>query len=108
MPLISAPDPSDPRAADLRRLDGDIPILGVAGKMGPTRAPLARRAAPDKRIVRVARFSDAGVRERLRTAVGSRRSAAMFCIRPRLTTRPRCRAWCSWLCASSAARGSGG
>ena len=53
---------------DLGRLEGDILILGVAGKMGPTLARLARRAAPDKRIVGVARFSDEAVRERLHAA----------------------------------------
>jgi nucleoside-diphosphate-sugar epimerase len=60
--------PTQALVDDLRRLDGDILILGVAGKMGPTLARLARRAAPDKRIVGVARFSEAGVRERLDAA----------------------------------------
>jgi nucleoside-diphosphate-sugar epimerase len=53
---------------DLRRLEGDILILGVAGKMGPSLARLVRRAASDKRVVGVARFSEAGVRERLDAA----------------------------------------
>jgi nucleoside-diphosphate-sugar epimerase len=60
--------PTQALVDDLRRLDGDILILGVAGKMGPTLARLARRAAPDKRVVGVARFSEAGVRERLDAA----------------------------------------
>jgi nucleoside-diphosphate-sugar epimerase len=60
--------PTQALVDDLRRLDGDILILGVAGKMGPTLARLARRAAPDKQIVGVARFSEAGVRERLDAA----------------------------------------
>jgi nucleoside-diphosphate-sugar epimerase len=60
--------PTQALVDDLRRLDGDILILGVAGKMGPTLARLAKRAAPDKRIVGVARFSEAGVRERLEAA----------------------------------------
>jgi nucleoside-diphosphate-sugar epimerase len=51
--------------ADLERLDGDILILGAGGKMGPTLAWMARRAAPDKRIVAVARFSEPGLRETL-------------------------------------------
>ncbi len=43
---------------DLGRLDGDIMVLGATGKMGPTLARMARRAAPDKKIWAVARFSD--------------------------------------------------
>jgi nucleoside-diphosphate-sugar epimerase len=50
---------------DLAEIDGDILILGVGGKMGPTLARLARRAAPDKRILAVARFSTPGLRESL-------------------------------------------
>lgn len=50
---------------DLARLDGDILILGVGGKMGPTLARMARLAAPAKRIVAVARFSTAGLKEEL-------------------------------------------
>jgi nucleoside-diphosphate-sugar epimerase len=57
--------PTRALAEDLQRLDGDILVLGVAGKMGPTLARLAKRAAPEKRIVGVARFSQAGLRERL-------------------------------------------
>ena len=52
-------------AADLAAIDGDILVLGVGGKMGPTLARLARNAAPDKRIIGVARFSEAGLRETL-------------------------------------------
>ena len=51
---------------DLARLDGDILVLGVAGKVGPTLAMMARRAAPGKRIIGVARFSDRDVQRRLR------------------------------------------
>lgn len=57
--------PSDALIEDLERLDGDIMLLGVGGKMGPTLAKLARNAAPQKRIIGVARFSEAGLRERL-------------------------------------------
>ncbi len=46
---------------DLREVDGDILVLGVGGKMGPSLARLAR-AASDKRIVAVARFSDPSLR----------------------------------------------
>ncbi len=57
--------PSAALVADMARLDGDIIILGVGGKMGPTLARLARNAAPGKRIIGVARFSEPELRERL-------------------------------------------
>ena len=57
--------PSQALIDDMARLDGDIMILGVGGKMGPTLARLARRAAPDKRIIGVARFTNEDVRKRL-------------------------------------------
>src|SRR5258708_35614296 len=57
--------PSAALIAALRQLPGDIIVLGVAGKIGPTLARLAKRAAPDKRVVGVARFSEKGVREKL-------------------------------------------
>jgi nucleoside-diphosphate-sugar epimerase len=51
--------------ADFGGLDGDLIILGVGGKIGPTLARLAKRAAPAKRIIGVARFSEKGLREKL-------------------------------------------
>jgi nucleoside-diphosphate-sugar epimerase len=60
--------PSRALAADLAALDGDIMVLGVSGKMGPTLARLARNAAPDKRVIGVARFSEPGLREGLEAA----------------------------------------
>ena len=57
--------PSQALIDDLARLDGDIMVLGVGGKMGPTLARLAKRAAPNKRIIGVARFSEAGLAEQL-------------------------------------------
>ncbi len=51
------------------RLSGDLILLGVGGKMGPTLARMAKRASQvpgiDRRVVGVSRFSEAGVRERL-------------------------------------------
>jgi nucleoside-diphosphate-sugar epimerase len=44
---------------------GDILVLGVAGKMGPTLARLARAAAPSRRIIGVARFTEPGLCDRL-------------------------------------------
>jgi nucleoside-diphosphate-sugar epimerase len=57
--------PSAALTKDLAAISGDILILGVGGKMGPTLARLAKRAAPSKRVMGVARFSEAGVREAL-------------------------------------------
>jgi nucleoside-diphosphate-sugar epimerase len=57
--------PSAALVADLERAPGDIIVLGAGGKMGPTLARLAKRAAPGRRIVAVARFSEPGLREAL-------------------------------------------
>jgi nucleoside-diphosphate-sugar epimerase len=57
--------PSQALADDLERVRGDIMVLGVGGKMGPTLARLAKRAAPDKRVIGVARFSEKGLKEQL-------------------------------------------
>ena len=54
--------PSQALIDDLKKVDGDILVLGVAGKMGPTLAGLAKAAQPDRRIIGVARFSDPGVK----------------------------------------------
>jgi len=59
--------PSPALIADLKKLDGNIMVLGVSGKMGPTLARLAKRAAPDKRVIGVARFSDPQVPEKLQS-----------------------------------------
>ena len=60
--------PADALVADLARTPGDIMVLGVGGKMGPTLARLAKRAAPTKKVIGVARFSEKGVREELTQA----------------------------------------
>lgn len=61
--VMTAPSPA--LAADLAQVPGDLMILGVGGKMGPTLARLAKRTAPEKRVIGVARFSEAGLREKL-------------------------------------------
>ena len=61
--FMTAPGPALTR--DLEAVDGDILILGVGGKMGPTLARLAKRAAPDRRVIGVARFSEAGLESKL-------------------------------------------
>lgn len=58
-------EPTPALVADLARVDGDILVLGVGGKMGPTLARLAKRAAPGKRVIGVARFSDPAVKAAL-------------------------------------------
>ncbi|MBK0393787.1 NAD-dependent epimerase/dehydratase family protein [Ramlibacter algicola] len=58
--------PSRDLVRDLARTEGDLMILGVGGKMGPTLARLARNALPaSRRVIAVARFSDPAVRESL-------------------------------------------
>lgn len=53
----------------LGRLPGDILVLGVAGKMGPTLARMARRASDvvgtPRRVIGVSRFSTPGSQEEL-------------------------------------------
>ena len=63
---------SRPIAADVSAmadLDGDLLILGAGGKMGPSLAVLARRAADQakvrKRIIAVSRFADDSARRQL-------------------------------------------
>ena len=68
--LLSRPQPATVEA--LREVDGDILILGAGGKMGPSLARMARRAADAaenrRRIVAVSRFSDPAVRSWLNDA----------------------------------------
>src|SRR5690606_41812680 len=64
--FMSRPDPD--LVADLAALEGDIAVLGVGGKMGPTLARLAKRAAPDKRVFGIARFSEPGLADKLKAA----------------------------------------
>src|SRR5687767_10135619 len=61
--LMSRPSPELTRA--LQQAPGDIMVLGVGGKMGPTLARMAKRADPARRVIGVARFSEPGLRERL-------------------------------------------
>jgi hypothetical protein len=57
--------PSAALAEDLARAPGDIMVLGVGGKMGPTLARMAKRADPARRVIGVARFSEPGLRAKL-------------------------------------------
>ena len=56
--------PSQPVVQAVSELDGDVLILGVGGKMGPTLAELLVRAGA-RRVIGVSRFSDAGARTHL-------------------------------------------
>lgn len=68
--FLSRPTPEVVEA--LRELEGDIMILGVGGKMGPTLAMLTQRAIEeaglDKRVIGVSRFSSPEVAEKLKRA----------------------------------------
>jgi nucleoside-diphosphate-sugar epimerase len=65
--LLSDPTPQAVEA--LSQLRGDLLVLGVAGKMGPTLARMAQRAfaaaGSRQRVIGVARFSDPAVQQRL-------------------------------------------
>lgn len=54
--------PSDDLVEDMKRIQGDIMVLGAGGKMGPTLCILAKNAAKkagvDKRVIAVSRGSD--------------------------------------------------
>lgn len=53
----------------LRRLPGDLLVLGAGGKMGPTLALMARRTLPaEYHVIAVSRFSDRALRARLEAA----------------------------------------
>jgi len=80
--------PSQVLIDDLSRSPGDILILGVAGKMGPTLARLAKNAAPDRRVIGVARFSDKAVQARL-DAAGVETIAADLLNRAEIHALPR-------------------
>jgi nucleoside-diphosphate-sugar epimerase len=57
--------PSDALIDTLSGVPGDILVLGVGGKMGPTLARMAKRAHPGRRVIGVARFSEAGLKDQL-------------------------------------------
>ncbi|MCI0387760.1 MAG: NAD-dependent epimerase/dehydratase family protein [Acidobacteria bacterium] len=65
--LLSAPNEND--LATMRRLPGDIIILGAGGKMGPSLAHRIKRAAEavdvERRVIAVSRFSSSLAREAL-------------------------------------------
>ncbi|WP_375105379.1 NAD-dependent epimerase/dehydratase family protein [Paenibacillus sp. RS8] len=64
--------PSAALIEELSQLDGDIMLLGVGGKMGPSLARLAmnaiRQAGIDKKVIGVSRFSNKELRRELEEA----------------------------------------
>ena len=65
--LLSSPSPQ--AIETLTALDGDLLILGIGGKMGPTLARMAKQASQQagvaRRVIGVSRFSDSALRQRL-------------------------------------------
>ncbi|MGH9832413.1 MAG: NAD-dependent epimerase/dehydratase family protein [Blastocatellia bacterium] len=67
---LSAPNSRDVEL--MRRLAGDVIVLGAGGKMGPSLARLARRASDaagtTRRVIAVSRFSSSAARDELENA----------------------------------------
>ena len=65
-------EPSERLVEDIRKIEGDIMVLGAGGKMGPTVCLLAQNAVEkaglQKNIYAVSRFSDPDKREELESA----------------------------------------
>jgi len=65
-------EPTQHAIRTLAKVNGDIILLGVAGKMGPTLARMAQRASDEagvkRRIIGVARFSDGKLEGELRAS----------------------------------------
>ena len=82
--------PSRDLVNDLASFEGDLMILGAAGKMGPSLARLARNAlAKNRRVIAVARFSEPGVQEGLH-AHGVETIACDLLDREALRALPQC------------------
>ncbi|WP_404404822.1 NAD-dependent epimerase/dehydratase family protein [Jeotgalibacillus malaysiensis] len=62
-------EPSEALIEDFKKLDGDLLIIGVGGKMGPTLAKMAKRAfneiGSSQRVIGVSRFSNHLLKEEL-------------------------------------------
>ncbi|MHC4997169.1 MAG: NAD-dependent epimerase/dehydratase family protein [Planctomycetota bacterium] len=62
-------EPTEGVIDTMRRMEGDLIMLGVGGKMGPTLARMARRASDaagvDRRVIAVSRFADDALPRRL-------------------------------------------
>lgn len=51
-------EPTEVTRGVLRAIDGEVVVLGAGGKMGPTLAMMLHKAAPEREIYAVSRFSD--------------------------------------------------
>jgi nucleoside-diphosphate-sugar epimerase len=64
-------DPAEPTVQALRTLEGDVVVLGVGGKMGPTLARMVKRASSltgvARRVIGVSRFSASALEQRLQS-----------------------------------------
>jgi nucleoside-diphosphate-sugar epimerase len=62
-------EPSTDLVADISKLTGDLLILGVGGKMGPSMAKLTKQAfdiaGVNKKVIGVSRFSENGLQDEL-------------------------------------------
>ncbi|WP_372636980.1 NAD-dependent epimerase/dehydratase family protein, partial [Cohnella sp.] len=62
-------EPSEALVSDIASIEGDILLLGVGGKMGPSLARLLmnaiKRAGRGNRVIGASRFSEKGLREQL-------------------------------------------
>jgi nucleoside-diphosphate-sugar epimerase len=62
-------EPTEAVVESMRRLEGDLLVLGVAGKIGPSLARMVKRASTlagvSRRVIGVARFSSAGLMNQL-------------------------------------------
>lgn len=62
-------EPSEALVKDMKEIDGDILLLGVGGKMGPSLARLLMNAIKiagvNKKVIGVSRFSEQGLQEQL-------------------------------------------
>ncbi|MCU0918023.1 MAG: NAD(P)-dependent oxidoreductase [Planctomycetes bacterium] len=58
-------EPLAATSAALQALPGDVAVLGAGGKMGPTLAMMLKKAAPQKTVYAVSRFSDPQAGDRI-------------------------------------------
>jgi nucleoside-diphosphate-sugar epimerase len=62
-------EPSQAAIEAMKRLDGDVLLLGVGGKMGPSLSRMVKRASDQagnrRRVIGVSRFSSPGLKEQL-------------------------------------------
>jgi len=85
---LSRPNEAD--CAFMRALEGDLLVLGAGGKMGPSLAVRARRAAGSRaRIIAVSRFSSGEARQLLASA-GVETIASDFLDRAQVARLPDC------------------